>query len=124
MYSLQLPSRTIPTPEQIENFDALNQRTRERMNPETALEDDLCNQVVIALWHYRTNHSRASRLEEKCRKLEQSEPNSPKLDEMRSTITAALRQARRQKNFAWRRRGEYLTQRAARKEMPESENNA
>lgn len=123
MYSLQLPSRTIPTDEQIENFDALNQRTRERMNPETPLEDDLCNQVVIALWHYRTNHSRASRLEEKCRKLEQSEPNSPKLAEMRSTITAALRQARRQKNFAWRRRGEYLTQLAARKEMPESENN-
>ena len=124
MYSLQLPSRTTPTPAQIENFDALNQRTRERMMPETPLEEDLCNQVVIALWHYRTNHSRASRLAEKCRKLEQSEPNSPRLDEMRPTIAAAHRQARRQKNFAWRRRGEFLTLRAARKEISESENNA
>ncbi len=111
MNSLPLPSRTAPTPEQLQNFAALNQRTREKMEPQNPTEEDLCNQIVIALWHYRTHNARAMRTEQKVRKIEKNEPNSPRLDDMRQTIAAAKWQARRQKNFAWRRRSEYLAMR-------------
>lgn len=108
MNSLPLPSRTTPSPEQLQNFEVLFQRTRVRMNPQNSNEEDLCNQIVIALWHYRTHNSRATRTEHKLRRIEKNEPNSPNLEEMRRVIVAAKWQARRQKNFAWRRRGEFL----------------
>ena len=116
MNSLPLPSRSTATPEQTQNFNALSDLTRLRMGPQTSVEAALCDQIVIALWHMRIHRSLAGRLDRQIRKVEKSEPNSPSLKELRSDLAAALWQTRRQKNFAWRRRGEYWALRLARHE--------
>ena len=66
MNSLLLPSRNEATPEQAEKFKGLTEKLRQRFLPETSEEYALCDQMIIASWHFRTHKAQCGRLERQC----------------------------------------------------------
>ncbi len=104
------PSRTEAGEFDIARFNKLYAKVYSRFAPGTPDEESLCNEVIVALWHCRTFHAKAQVLGHQLKSLPKSEPNAALAAEHRT----AQRQAKIQKNFAWRRRQKFFTMKTER----------
>lgn len=104
------PSKTPVSEQQVARFNVLYRKIHARMAPGTAEEHSLCNEIIVGLWHFRSFRSRAQILE---RELKQLNPGADDAG-LRKAIAAALRQAKTQKNFAWRRRNKFFAMKTER----------
>ncbi|MFN8939576.1 MAG: hypothetical protein ACK5ZJ_07545 [Acidobacteriota bacterium] len=102
------PSKTEPTPWQIEKFNSLYRKVHERLDPGTAEEHSVCNEVVVALWFHRLYRGQAQVLEKELKRMRQLNAEASKLGELEATLRHATHQSHLQKNFAWRRRGKFF----------------
>jgi hypothetical protein len=108
------PSKTPVSERHVLKFTHLHQKVHERLAPGTPEEDSLCNEIVVGLWHFRSFRAKAQALERSLRLLEREAGPQEAVAQTRIEIAAALRQAKQQKNFAWRRRGKYFDLKTAR----------
>jgi hypothetical protein len=108
------PSKTEPTPRQIEKFNALYRKVHERLAPGNAEEHSVCNEVVVALWFHRLYRGQAQMLEKEFKRLRQQDPNEASLASTEASMRHAAHQAHLQKNFAWRRRGKFFAMKTER----------
>jgi hypothetical protein len=102
------PSKTPVSERLVIKFTALHQKVTQRLAPGTPEEVSLCNEVVVGLWHYRTFRAKAMAHERSLKLLENSSATNEAIEEVKREIAAAHRQAKHQKNFAWRRRAKYF----------------
>jgi hypothetical protein len=102
------PSKTAPTPWQIEKFNALYRKIHERLDPGTAEEYSLCNEVVVALWFYRLYRGQAQVFEKELKGLRQQNAEASRIAQLEASLRHATHQSHLQKNFAWRRRGKFF----------------
>lgn len=115
------PSKEPVSDQEIARFNNLYRKLHRRLAPGNPEEHSLCNEIVVALWLFRTFRAKAQALE---RQLEQQAASAAPpvgIDQTRRALTAALRHARKQKNFAWRRRNQFFaikTQRENAQRLP------
>jgi hypothetical protein len=102
------PSKTPLSNHEIERFNRMYRSVHLRLAPGNEVEHSLCNEIVVALWHFRCFRSKALALEKRLKTLESNEANPKPLTDERRALSKALRQAKIQKNFAWRRRGKFF----------------
>jgi hypothetical protein len=117
------PSKTPVSDRLVLKFTNLHHKVHQRLAPATPEEVSLCNEVVVGLWHYRTFRSKAMACERSLELLEKSSETNEAIEEAKREIAAAHRQAKHQKNFAWRRRAKYFdlkTARENRERMPKA----
>lgn len=117
MNMLLPPSRTEVNQKQIERFTRMYEKTCERLGPDTAEEHCLCNQIVIALWHSRGFETIAWIHEKETLKLERAGGDAVRLTRLKEELNFANLHARKQKNFAWRRRGEFFAMKTIREDL-------
>lgn len=108
------PSKTPVSDRHVLKFTQLHQKVHERLAPGTAEEHSLCNEVVVGLWHYRSFRAKAMAHERDLKLLENSSGTNEAIEQAKREIAAAQRQAKHQKNFAWRRRAKYFDLKTAR----------
>ena len=116
MNMLLPPSRTEVTQIQIERFTRLYAKLRTRLGPDTPEEHCLCNQVVIALWHSRLFETSAFIYEKEALKLQKAGGDAAQLAKLKAGLRVANMHAKKQKNFAWRRRGQFFEMKTIREE--------
>lgn len=115
------PSKTPVSDGHVLKFTHLHQKVHERLAPGTPEEHSLCNEVVVGLWHYRTFRAKAMAHERSLKLIEKSSGTNEAIEQEKREIASAHRQAKHQKNFAWRRRAKYFdlkTARENRERMP------
>ncbi len=102
------PSKTPVSDHHVLKFTKLHQKVHERLAPATPEEDSLCNEVVVGLWHYRRFRAKAMAHERNLKLLENASGTNEAIEQTQREIADAHRQAKHQKNFAWRRRAKYF----------------
>lgn len=107
MNSLTLPSKNLPSPEDMARFERLTTNLRARLKPMSLEESALCDQLIIATWHLKAFKMQAAALRRQVSALSAANPEDPALPALREQYNLAERQVRRQKNFSWRRRRQY-----------------
>ena len=117
MNMLLPPSRTEVKQGQIERFTRMYLKIRERLGPDTAEEHCLCNQIVIALWHSRLFETSAYIYEKEMLKLRRAGGDGVPLAKLKAELKFATMHAKKQKNFAWRRRGKFFELKTIREEL-------
>ena len=117
MNMLLPPSRTEVNQTQIERFTRMYAKIRARLGPDTAEEHCLCNQIVIALWHSRGFETIAWIHEKETLQLERAGGDAVRLAKLKEELNFANLHARKQKNFAWRRRGEFFAMKTIREDL-------
>lgn len=108
------PSKTEVSESQIARFNNLYRKLHARLAPATAEECSLCNEIVLGLWHHKTFRSKAQSLE---KQLRQESPVPESTAMLRRAWKAALRQAKFQKDFAWRRRKKFFSMKTLRENL-------
>ena len=117
MNMLLPPSRTEVAQTQIERFTRLYAKLRVRLGPDTPEEHCLCNQIVIALWHSRIYETSAWICEKEASKIEKAGGDAAQLSQLKRDLKFANLHAKKQKNFAWRRRGQFFAMKTIREEL-------
>lgn len=117
MNMLLPPSRTEVNQTQIERFTRMYAKIHARLGPDTAEEHCLCNQIVIALWHSRGFETRAWIHEKETLKLERAGGDAARLAKLKAELKFANMHAKKQKNFAWRRRGKFFEMKTIREDL-------
>lgn len=98
------PSKTPVNDVELARFNHLYRKTFARLAPGTAEEESLCNDVVVGLWMFRTFRGKSQAL---LRRLKQLEDPAAQAG-IEVELQAAHRQAKNQKNYAWRRRNRFF----------------
>jgi len=108
------PSKSEVSELQIVRFNVLYQKIHSRLDPATAEEVSLCNEIVVGLWHHKTFRSRAQMLE---KQLEQENLEPEAATSLGRDWKSASRQSKFQKDFAWRRRKKFFAMKTLRENL-------
>jgi hypothetical protein len=111
------PSRDEVTAHDIERFNALYRRIRNRLAPGNLEEESMCNEVIVALWHHRCFRNRSQMFERQLRQAIKQAAKPDEITALRRQLSWAQRHAKIQKNFAWRRRNKYFAVKTIREQQ-------
>jgi hypothetical protein len=111
------PSKTPVSELQIARFNHLYRKIHARLAPGTPEEISLANEIVVGLWHHRSNRSRAQALEKQLRQMRPGVDEAARIEAVRSDLAFHLRHSKLQKNFAWRRRNKFFDMKTIREQQ-------
>jgi hypothetical protein len=110
------PSKTPVSDLEIERFNHLHRKVHARLAPGNAEEYSLCDEIVVGLWHFRSFRALALAKERQLRRLRKLSCEPTAIEQTSRELASALRQAKKQKNFAWRRRNKFFSMKTVRED--------
>jgi hypothetical protein len=110
------PSKTPVNDLEIQRFNHLYRKVHARLAPGNIEEHSLCNEIVVGLWHFRSSRAQALAKEKEIRQLTKLDGEATAIEGARRELASALRQAKKQKNFAWRRRNKFFDMKTLRED--------
>jgi len=111
------PSKSPVSEHQIERFNKIYQKMHARLGPGNEVEHSLCDEIIVGLWHYRSFRSKAQNCERIIHQLTKTPDTPATLQQAYRALKSALRQAKLQKNFAWRRRSKFFEMKTLRENL-------